>query len=289
MTGARRTEADAEAVPQRQSSVGPVDQLVADAAALYPATDRFASRFARGKLTNDPLFATLLRVGAIPDASCLVDLGCGQGLLAAWLHTARAAWIARPADWPAHWPSPPKVGTYLGIDRSRADIARAHRALPTFARTFRGDLRKLGETLLDRCDVATLFDVLQYLAPPAQQRLLTAVHAGLPPWGVLVLRIGDGASTHASRRANAVDLVVCAARGQPQWRLHRRPLAEWTALLERIGFVVEVLDDERDATPTTATRRRAFANVLLRASRATPPARPVGGPASAAGSPSSLR
>lgn len=243
-------------------------QLIDDAAALYRPAGRFAWHFARGKLTRDPLFVTLLRVGAIPDASCLVDLGCGQGLLAAWLFVARKRWVpmqtptqTMPEGWPVEWPAPPKVGTYLGIDQSRNDIARAHRALPPYARSFRGDVRTLGTTLLDRCDVATLFDVLQYLAPAAQEQLLSAVYAGLPPWGALLLRVGDRASTLASRWSNTVDLFICAVRGHPRLRLHRRPVAEWIAVLERIGFRVEVLDDER-TDPASQ-----FANVLLRASR----------------------
>ena len=239
-------------------------QLIDDAVSRYLPVGPFASRFARGKLTGDPLFVTLLRTGAIPDASCLFDLGCGQGLLAVWLFAARNRWAAAPAEWMDAWPAPPKVGTYLGIDQSRRDIARARRALPTYARAFRGDVRTIDTTLLDRCDVATLFDVLQYLAPEAQDRLLRAIHAGLPPWGALLMRVGDGEATMASRFANAVDLVVCAARGHPRLRLHRRPLAAWIALLEGIGFRVEVLDDERDGSTSR------FANVLLRASRAEP-------------------
>lgn len=255
------------AIPIAVPAPGPVlPQLVADAADVYRKAGSFAWHFARGKLAADPLFATLLSTGAIPDASCLVDLGCGQGLLAAWLHAARARWSSHATGgWPAGWPAAPKIGTYLGIDRSKADIARARRALPPFARVFRGDIRTMGETLLDRCDVATLFDVLQYLAPDAQERLLQAIHAGLPPWGVLVLRVGDGASTRASWWANTVDLVVCAARGQPTLRLNRRPLADWTALLDRIGFSVEILDAGQSSAPDS--KKPAFANVLLRDSR----------------------
>lgn len=245
-----------------------IDRLVAEASSLYQPAGRFAWHFARNKLARDPLFATLLATGAVPDASCLVDLGCGQGLLAAWLSVARTAWMARAQNgWPADWPAPPKVGTYLGVDQSRRDIARARRALPAFARSFKGDVRKVGMTMLDRCDVATLFDVLQYLAPDEQERLLTAVHASLPPWGVLLLRVGDGSATIASRWANTVDLVVCAARGHPRMRLHRRPIDAWTALLEAIGFTVEVLDDERITNEANASH---FANVLLRASRSPP-------------------
>lgn len=239
-----------------------VTQRLADeASSMFAPAGEFARRFARGKLGGDPLFATLLKTGAIPDASCLVDLGCGQGLLAAWIHVARRAWKEKPEQWPPDWPVPAKVGTYLGIDRSAKDIARAHRALPPFARSFRGDVRTLGTTLLDRCDVATLFDVLHYLDRAAQERLLKAIHTGLPPWGVLLLRVGDGHGTLQARWSQAVDLVVCALRGHPHLRLHRRSVDEWIALLVDIGFVVDILDDERRGD---ASR---FGNVLLRAAR----------------------
>ncbi len=252
------------------------ERLVAAAAGLYRGA--FAHRFARGKLARDPLFATLMRTGAIPDASCLIDLGCGQGLLAAWLHASRAAWVARDstgaggAGWPAAWPAAPKVGTYLGIDRSRADIARARRALPPFARVFKGDVRTLGATLLDRCDVVTLFDVLHYIDRPAQEALLAAVAAGLPPWGVIVMRVGDATAGRASRFGNAVDLVVGLFRGHQQWRLHRRSLDEWVDLLDRLGFDVELLDDRRADGPATRS-----ADLLMRAFRK--PAGPPGSPA----------
>jgi hypothetical protein len=243
-------------------------QLVESAASPYQRVSGFAWRFARGKLARDPLFATLLRIGAIPDASCLVDLGCGQGLLAAWVHAARDSWLstATHADWPTDWPAPPKVGTYLGVDQSRYEIKRAKAAMPAFARVFRGDMRTLGMTMLDRCDVVTLFDALQYLDPAAQERLLTAIATSLPPWGVLVMRVGDG-NTLSSLWIDVVDFAVCALRGHPRWRVYRRSVAGWRELLERNGFTVEVLHDERDAD---ATARRAFAHALLRASRPEP-------------------
>ena len=252
----------------KKPAIDPRTRRIVDAAATPYKTD-FARRFARAKLARDPLFATLLRTGAIPDAACLIDLGCGQGLLAAWLHAARTTWNASAAEdrWPPGWPAPPKVGTYLGIDRSRIDIRRARRALPSFARVFRGDVRTLGPTLLDRCDAVTLLDVLHYLPPLAQDRLIGAIAAGLPPWGVLVMRVGDGAwtidSAMTSAWSNLVDRIVCLLRGQPQWRLHRRSIEDWTTMLEGHGFVVEVLDD-----PRTTRDGDGFANVLMRASRA---------------------
>ena len=66
-----------------------VKQLVDKAAAPYRASGRFAYHFARGKLGGDPVFAGLLLHGLIPHQVRILDIGCGQGLLASWLHAAR--------------------------------------------------------------------------------------------------------------------------------------------------------------------------------------------------------
>jgi SAM-dependent methyltransferase len=263
MSDVAEASRNATATKPSDAELAFVRKLAERAASPYQRVSEFWWRFAKTKLTRDPLFRTLLSTGAIPSASCLVDLGCGKGLLAAWLKGAHDAWLSsemRPS-WPAHWPQPPKIGTYLGVDRSRRDIARAKPAMAPYARVFRGDLRKVGLTMLDRCDVVTLLDVLHYLDLPSQDRLLTAVAAALPPWGVVVLRVGDGTAL-ASRWVNAVDIVVSTLGGNPRWRVHRRSLPGWRDLFERLGFTVEVLHDERAGG---ATHR--FANVLLRATR----------------------
>ena len=232
------------------------DRLIADAAALYRPAGRFAYHFARGKLRGDPLFTTLLRLGAIPNAGRLVDLGCGQGLLGAWLAVARRGGVDSTA---------PRVDAYCGVDQSKSDVARARIALPG-ARIVEADLRSFDVQALAPCDVITLFDVLHYLEPAAQQRLLFSAHAALRDAGTLVLRVGDAAPLSASRWANAVDLFVCALRGHPRAHLYRRSIHEWSTLLLDIGFDIEILDDER----VDASRRRkrmSFANVLLRATK----------------------
>ncbi len=221
-------------------------RIADEAAALFRPAGRFAYHFARGKLSRDPLFAALLRSRAIPDQPARVlDLGCGQGLLAAWLAVAQG---------------PRAVVGYRGIDRSAADLARARAALSPPCTFEQHDLAQLADTDLGRCDVVALLDVLHYLSPDAQHRLLAQVHGALLDDGVLVLRVGDGASRGASHWSNAVDRVVSVVRGRPPARLHRRSLAAWLALLEELGFAPVVL--ERHDTST-------FANVLLRATRRT--------------------
>ena len=47
--------------------------LAKEAAARYPARDRYARHFAYGKLTGDPVFAHLLRGGLVPGGAHLLD------------------------------------------------------------------------------------------------------------------------------------------------------------------------------------------------------------------------
>ena len=242
------------------ASRGRLNGLIEQAAALYRPAGRFAYHFARGKLRNDPLFTTLLRVRAISDAGRLVDLGCGQGLLGAWLAAAARGCIRGGLD-----PTAPQIDEYCGVDQSTNDIARARTALPG-TRIVQADLRAFDVNTLGPCDVITLFDVLHYLEPAAQESLLVSAHAALRETGTMVLRVGDAASASATHWANAIDLFVCALRGHPRSRLHRRSIAEWIALLEGIGFVVELLDDDR-ADARQRRKRASFANVLLRATK----------------------
>lgn len=240
------------------------DRWIADAAALYRPAGRFAYHFARGKLRNDPLFTTLLRLDVIPDAARLIDLGCGQGLLGAWLHAARnyRNRVAAPQS-DARFAA--QLAEYCGVDQSTREVARAKAALAG-ARFIEADLRLFDVGTLAPCDVITMFDVLHYLDPVAQQRLLVGAYAALRDTGMLVLRVGDAASASASRWSNAVDLIVCALRGHARARLHRRSIAAWFVLLDGIGFAVEILDDGRiDANQEP--KRMSFANVLLRATK----------------------
>jgi 2-polyprenyl-3-methyl-5-hydroxy-6-metoxy-1,4-benzoquinol methylase len=65
--------------------------LVEAASAPYRAADRFAWRFARRKLGGDPVFRHVLERGLIKPDSRLLDIGCGQGLLASLLNACGVA------------------------------------------------------------------------------------------------------------------------------------------------------------------------------------------------------
>ncbi len=244
----------------------PIEEMIEEAAALYRPAGRFAYFFARGKLRGDRLFATLLRVGAIPEGAYVVDLGCGQGLLGAWFTSARRGRNHNVAD---RVPLPGEA--YCGVDQSANDVARARIALPA-ARIIEADLRSFEVATLGPCDVITLLDVLHYLEPHAQDRLLRGAHAALRDAGTLILRVGDAASPSASRWSNAIDMTICALRGHARASLHRRSIVAWTALLLEIGFDIEILEDDR-MIANSPRKRTAFANVLLRASKRSRDAR----------------
>ena len=243
-----------------------IEEVIEGAAALYRPAGRFAYFFARGKLRGDTLFATLLRVGAIPDGAHVLDLGCGQGLVAAWFTAAHRGRRDDSAG-RLHWSG----ASYCGVDQSTHDVARARAALPE-ARIIEADLRRVDVATLGPCDVVTLLDVLHYLEPDAQVRVLRGAHAALRETGALILRVGDAASAGASHRANVIDLMVCALRGHPRAMLHRRSISAWATLLLDSGFDIEILEDDR-GNASGLRKRTAFANVLLRARKRSPGSR----------------
>jgi trans-aconitate methyltransferase len=231
--------------------------LVAAAAAPYRSAGRFAWHFARAKLAHDPVFAGLLQRGLIPDARCLVDLGCGQGLLASWL---RSAWTFHEGGhWPADWPPPPDIGRIVGIESAPREVARARRALAGRGEFEQDDIRTAG---FGRADVIVILDVLHYLDAAEQVLLLRRVRVALMPDGLLLTRIGDAGAGLRFQLGRLVDHAVSSLRGHPRPRPGFRSTAEWTALLEDVGFRVQAM---------TMSRRTPFANVLLVARAAGAP------------------
>ena len=209
--------------------------LARQAAARYPARDRYARHFAYGKLTRDPVFAHLLAHGLLPPGVRILDLGCGQGLLAALLSAE-----AGRGEW-----------RYRGIDLSARDVARARAATGSNCEFIAGDIRSAD---FGAADVAILLDVLHYLDPGSQVDVIRRVRAALAPAGVLLVRVADASAGLRFRVTEALDLAVTRLRGHRVARLHSLPLAERRAQLEREGFRVEAAPMS-EGTP--------FANVLM--------------------------
>lgn len=231
-----------------------IRSLVDRAAAPYRQAGRYAWHFARGKLGGDPAFAGLLQRGLLTGRDRVLDIGCGQGLLAAWLMAARDS--AAQGRWPAGWPGAPRPAHVRGIELMQRDVDRAQAALKPAV-----DAAQASFVAADMCsapfgqaDAVVILDVLHYVPVAAQDDVLRRVRDALSPGGVLLLRVGDAAAGLPFRISNWVDFVVTTLRGHRLGQLHCRPLAEWRRALTSIGFRVEA-HPMSEGTP--------FANVLL--------------------------
>ena len=223
--------------------------LVERASAPYRPAGRFALHFARGKLRWDPVFRHLLVHGLIAPRSRVLDIGCGQGLLASLLEAADGE--ARGGRWPADWAAPPSGARVTGIELSPRDVARARGALGDGAEFVCGDMRVVD---FPAADAVVLLDVLLYLDRPEQDDVLARARAALGSGGRLVLRVGDAASRRGFAVSQGVDRLVCLLRGRRSRPRAGRAVSEWTAQLTGLGFAVAA-QPMAHGTP--------FANVLL--------------------------
>lgn len=224
--------------------------LARHAAARYAAHDRFARHFASGKLGGDPVFMHLLREGLLPSHARVLDLGCGQGLLAAAIAAAHE--LHGRGAWPADWAEPPRHIEFHGVDLSARAIDRAR----TAGNGASFDCADLRHADLREADVVLLLDVLHYMARDAQEDLLRRVRSALAGGGMLLVRVADANGSLRFRITELTDRLITFARTRRFAPLHSRPVAEWIRLLQSLGFAVEARPMS-DGTP--------FDNVLLMA------------------------
>jgi SAM-dependent methyltransferase len=223
--------------------------LVDAASAPYRAAGRFAWHFARSKLAADPAFAAILRRGLLTDSVRILDLGCGQGLLASWLLAAHATQVA--GSWPRGWPPAPAPDDLRGVDINPREVARARAALGERAHIVQGDIRHVD---YGSVDAIVILDVLHFTDYAAQETVLKRARTALAPRGVLLLRVGDAEGGVGFALGKLVDRSVALVRRHRLPRLTCRPASEWRALLAQLGFLTEALPMS-EGTP--------FANVLL--------------------------
>lgn len=250
-----------------------VDMLVHDASLRYRHAGHFPYQFARFKLRRDPVFRIALAAGLIPDGARILDLGCGQGLLAAWL---LASHRCHAAAWPAHWHAPPRPRALVGIELTETDVALARAALAGATDwpidIVQGDIRAMPQAphAGGPFDHVVMLDVLHYIDYDSQEAVLHRVRANLSAQGSILLRVGDAGAGLQARYSQAVDRTVQWLRARRATPLFCRRADEWRALLTRHGFTLREI-------PLPAEAHGA--NVLMLARRAeVPPGGPPEGP-----------
>lgn len=182
--------------------------------------DRYHAHFVFFKSLLDPVYAAAaqrLMGTALP----LLDVGCGPGLLAAYL---RAAGFGERVT---------------GLDYDARKIAVACRALADErTRFFVGDAR---HDQPDHCGHVAILDILQYMSAEDQAAVLTQAAARVAPGGWFILRTGLREANWRFRLTAAMDRLAKHAawmKAEPV----SYPAREWLrGQLEGCGLVGEVL------------------------------------------------
>jgi len=223
--------------------------LVIEAAAPYRKAGLFAYFFARGKFRADPVYRAILEQGLLAGRSHILDLGCGQALLTAWLRAA--GHLFDRGTWPPTWPAAPRPSSTRGIELMPRDVYRARCALGSDTDIVAGDIR---EAEFGAADAVVVLDVLHYLAAEAQRDVLLRIRRALPTGGLLLLRVCDRGAGLRYLCTQWVDKMVMLSRGHRFLAPHSRSVTEWRGLLRECGF---------DSDPVPMSQGTPFANVLL--------------------------
>jgi len=194
----------------------------------------------------------MLERGWIPPGARLLDIGCGQGLLAGLMAAVDEMSAAR-SSWPTTWGVAPAGVDYRGIELMAADVQRAQLALTGVSRA-RFECADMRMAAYTPSDVVVILDVLHYVSHAEQDTVVARVAAALQPTGRLLLRVGDTAQSRRFAISQWVDRLVTRSRGHRVPPTYGRSVADWTALLQQHGFVV---------THVPMSQGTPFANVLL--------------------------
>lgn len=208
--------------------------------------------WARGKLAGDPIFPALLEHSVFADGARVLDLGCGRGLLAAWLLAAER--MAAQGRWDAPL-TPPKALQFRGVELVAREVRCGNAVLqPLYGDRVAFDAGDMRSADLGAIDVVAMLDVLHYIPHAEQELLLDRVRAALGSGGLLLTRVNDASGGWRFRFSQWIDRRIAALQGHRFARTWCRPLSEWRLAFESRGFVVEALPMS-SGTP--------FANVML--------------------------
>lgn len=161
----------------------------------------------------------------VPRHGFIVDLGCGHGLFANLLAESSAG------------------RRVLGIDVDERKIAVA-RATIDDRESLRFELGDIVHEAVPKCDAVTIIDVLYLLPPGDQEEVLRKAGGALAENAPLVVKAQERTTSPRYVLTYAQELIATSiglTRGR-QGRFHFLARAEATAMFERAGFVVDVIE-----------------------------------------------
>lgn len=164
----------------------------------------------------------------IPRSGVIYDLGCGYGFMTYMLH----------------WASPERA--FTGVDYDEEKIATAqHNFLKDDAINFA--CADITMYQLQPCDCILISDVLHYLLPEQQERVLEKCIAALNAGGRLIIR--DGVSEleqrHKGTKLTEVFSTKIFAFNKTQNKLHFISRAFIEQFAQRHGLALQVIDNTR--------------------------------------------
>ncbi len=201
------------------------------AAWRYRAQGIFVHRQVREQLERDPFYRDLLASNRLPLEGNIVALGCGRGILLALLASALGLGMVEGAK---RGRKPRLVGM-----ESRPDMAESARlALADEAEITACDL---SSATLPSCRAVILQDVLLYLQPDGQDRLLESAALALEAEGLIVVRETVMDSLGCRLLVWIADRFLGLLPGASEKKRYRRNASEWKMRLESLGFNVEIV------------------------------------------------
>jgi uncharacterized protein (DUF2062 family)/SAM-dependent methyltransferase len=205
----------------RRATPSALDAAIARTVARYGNAPRADRHYVRWKLRLDPVLREIATLGELGD---VVDAGSGRGQLGACLWELGV------------------VRTLAGFDHDDHKVTLARAAFPEASFS-----AESAETYaFPAADTILFIDVLHYLDPDAQDRVLERAASSLRPDGRLIVREVEDARRGSSltRLFERIGLALGVNRGQ---KFAFRPLSEIVERLTSLGFECE----RRDASSGT--------------------------------------
>jgi uncharacterized protein (DUF2062 family)/2-polyprenyl-3-methyl-5-hydroxy-6-metoxy-1,4-benzoquinol methylase len=217
--------------------------LIRQTSDRYLHTSLTAWEFARGRLRTDSVYRTAACAGLLRSGRVLVDIGCRQGLMLAFLIDARRAF--RAGIWPPGAAAPPEFERVVGVEARPRLVRLARQALGGEAEIVQAGAIAFSP---EPCHTVLMLDVLHEMNAEQQESVLAAIVSALDPGGVVLVREANADAGWRLGMVRAINRLGALALGRWRRRSHFRTMTQWLVCFDRLGLEAEVVPVE-DGTP----------------------------------------